>query len=260
MAKGDPEELDDELDAPDPQSDEEVEDDAIDDADQEADEPQADDGSPDLAAQTEQDRQPQDRDQQSERRPSRENERVRSLREQVKERDQRLAETNRRLDEIIRGQAQPRQTGETPEQRAMRHATMTPLEIMDEKLRESEQRVSAQNQAMTMHQVELSDKTAFQAKVAVDPFYAKWAPKVEALRAEYAAKGFPMIEREVAFSFVLGEAMKQQRNSKEGKREVRQAQQRVNNQRVRPANSGSDTQAQRRPRDSVERRLENIQI
>ena len=260
MAKGDPEELDDELEAPDPQSDEEVEDDAIDDADQEADEPQADDGSPDLAAQTEQDRQPQDRDQQSERRPSRENERVRSLREQVKERDQRLAETNRRLDEIIRGQAQPRQTGETPEQRAQRHALMSPAEIMDERLREAEQRFEARINATTFFNAEMSDRTSFQAKAAVDPIYEKWAPKVEALLAERAAKGQPPVEREVAIRWLLGDTMLKQRSSKEGRREVRDAGRRVASQRTRPANSGSDTQAQRRPRDSVERRLENQQI
>lgn len=256
MADGDPE-LDDELEAPDPQADEEIEDDAIDDADQEADEPQADDGSPDLAAQP--DGRQERTDQQTERRPSRENERVRSLREQVKERDQRLAETNRRLDEIIRGQ-QPRQTGETPEQRAQRHALMSPAEIMDERLREAEQRFEARINATTFMNAEMSDRTAFQAKAAVDPIYEKWGPKVEALLAERAAKGQPPVEREVAIRWLLGDTMLKQRGSKEGKREVRDAQRRVASQRTRPSNSGSDTQAQRRPRDSVERRLENVQI
>jgi len=259
MADGDPE-LDDELDAPDPQADEEVEDDAIDDADQEADEPQADDGSPDVAAQTEQDRQPQDRGQQSDRRPSRENDRLRALREQVKERDQRLAETNRRLDEIIRGQVQPRQQGETPEQRAQRHALMSPQEIMDERLREAEQRFEARINATTFMNAEMADRTAFQAKAAVKPIYAKWGPKVEALLAERAAKGQPPVEREVALRWLLGDAMLKQGDSKEGKREVRDAQRRVNNQRTRPANPGSDTPPQRRQGTSLERRLDNVQI
>ena len=257
MADGDPE-LDDELEAPDPQADEEIEDDAVDDGEQEADEPSADDGSPDLAAQP--DGRREQADQQTERRPSRENERVRSLREQVKERDQRLAETNRRLDEIIRGQVQPQQRGETPEQRAQRHALMSPAEIMDERLREAEQRFEARINATTFMNAEMSDRTAFQAKAAVDPIYAKWGPKVEALLAERAAKGQPPVEREVAIRWLLGDTMLKQRGSKEGKREVRDAQRRVASQRTRPANSGSDTQAQRRSRDSVERRLENVQI
>jgi hypothetical protein len=259
MADGDPE-LDDELDAPDPQVDEDVEDDAIDDADAEADEPQADDGSPDLAAQTEQDRQPQDRDQQPERRPSRENERVRRLSEELRESRRREAEQTRRIDEIVRERTQPRQQGETPEQRAIRHATMTPLEIMDEKLRESEQRVAVQTQAMTLHSADVADRTAFQAKAAVDPIYAKWGPKVEAFRAEQAAKGFNQLEREVVLKYLLGEAMLKQRGSKEGKREVLQARQRVNSQRTRPANPGSDTPPQRRQGTGLERRLENVQI
>jgi pyrroloquinoline quinone (PQQ) biosynthesis protein C len=137
---------------------------------------------------------------------------------------------------------------------------MSPVEIMEERLRESEQRNEARTQAVTMQAVDIADRTAFQAKAAVDPIYEKWGPKVEAMRAEQAAKGFPMLDREVVLKYLLGEAMLKQRGTKEGKREVRDAGRRIASQRTRPANSGSDTQAQRRPRDSVERRLENQQI
>ena len=257
MADGDPDELD-ELDPVDPPKDDDDDDGAAADP-VEGDDPAQDD-QPAAAASTGDQPQDQGDQQQPERRTSRENDRVRTLREQVKERDQRLAETNRRLDEIIRAQAQPQQRGETPEQRAQRHALMSPQDIMDERLREAEQRFEARINATTFMNAEMADRTAFQAKAAVDPIYAKWGPKVEALLAERAAKGQPPVEREVAIRWLLGDTMLKQRGSKEGKREVRDAQRRVANQRTRPPNSGSDTQPQRRQAQSLERRLETVQI
>jgi hypothetical protein len=137
---------------------------------------------------------------------------------------------------------------------------MSPQEIMDERLREAEQRFEARINQTTFMNAEMADRTAFQAKAAVDPIYEKWGPKVEALLAERAAKGQPPVEREVAIRWLLGDTMLKQRGSKEGKREVRDAQRRVNSQRTRPANPGSDTPPQRRQGTSLERRLENQSI
>ena len=198
---------------------------------------------------------------QPERRPSRENDRIRSLRDQVKDRDRQLADTNRRIDELIR-QRQPQYQGETSEQRDARLALLTPQERMEETLRDATRNFEQRLNAMTVQNVETADRTAFQARVASDPFYAKWAPKVEALRAEVQARGGGFVERETALAVVLGRAMLEQRNSKEGRREVTAAKQRVAAQRTRPSNSGSDTQRGQRTDSSTarDRRLENLQI
>lgn len=183
--------------------------------------------------------------------------RFQTLRNDNQRLDRELAETRRRLDEITRTIARPQ--GETPEQRAQRHALMTPQEIMSETLRESEGRMAQQIQHLQFQNLDTADRTAFQAKAAVDPLYAKWGPKVEGKLAEMRSKG-QSAEREVILKFLIGEAALERRGTREGRREVAQAAQRVRGQRVRPSNSGSDTAADRRQQGSLERRLENVQI
>jgi hypothetical protein len=194
------------------------------------------------------------------RKPSRGEQRIQTLRNELKERDTRLAETNRRIDALLAAQAPARQQGETPEQRAQRFGLMTPQEQIAESLRESELRTEQRIAAMQFQSLEMADRTQFQAKYASKPeFFARWAPKVEGLVAEQLAKGRP-VEREVALRHLIGEAAIAKMLSKEGKLETRQAQRRVQAQRTRPVDTGSDTQAQRRTGSSVERRLENMQI
>lgn len=250
MADGDPEddlELDDELEPDNP-------DDATSEAD-EVDQPDNPDDPSEPEAAAASDREP-DR---QERQPSRAESRIRTLTEEARQAKQTAADAVRRLEELSRRVDQPRQQAETLEQRAQRFSLMTPQEQIAETLRESEQRHAAQMNSVQMQMLETADRTAFQAKAAVDPLYAKWAPKVEGRLAELRTRG-QNVERDVLLKFLIGEAALERRSSKEGKAEVRQAQRRVQSQRTRPTNSGSDTQAQRRPGASLERRLENVQI
>jgi hypothetical protein len=193
------------------------------------------------------------------RQPSRRDTRIQTLADEARQAKSELAETRRRLDELSRQMTQPSPQRETPEQRASRFALMTPQEQITETLRESEQRTASLIQQMQVQSFDASDRAAFQAKAAVDPLYAKWGPKVEGKLAELRARG-NNVERDVLLKFMIGEAALEKRGSKEGKQEVRQAKQRVANQRTRPANSGSDTGSQRRQQSTAERRLENVQI
>jgi hypothetical protein len=219
----------------------------------EAETPPPDQAAPQGDQQQQQDRQPEP----PARAATRGENRFQTLRNDNQRLDRELAETRRRLDEITRTMQRP--AGETPESRAQRHALMTPQEIMQESLRESEARMAQQLQTMQMQNFDVADRTAFQAKAASDPVYAKYGPKVEGKLAEMRARG-QNAERDVILKFLIGEAALERRGSKEGRREVQQAAQRVRAQRVRPANSGSDTQTERRQQSSVERRLENVQI
>lgn len=185
--------------------------------------------------------------------------RIRTLLEENRRKDTELADFRRRLDELTRQVAQPAPQRESPEQRAARFAVMTPQEQISESLRESEARWEQRMQGMQLQTAETADRTAFQTKCTVDPLYAKWAPKVEGKLAELRTRG-SNVEREVLLKFLIGEAALERRTSKEGKREVQAAAQRVTAQRVRTGNSGSDTPAQRRQNTSLERRLENVNI
>lgn len=195
----------------------------------------------------------------SDRQPSRRDSRIQTLIEASRQKDTEMADLRRRLDDLSRQQIQPQ--GESPEQRAQRFALMTSEERMEARLVEAQTRHDQQMQSMQYQTWETSDRMGFQAKAAVDPLYAKWGPKVEAYRAEQAAKGQSPVERDIVMAYLIGKSALERRGSKEGKRETQQAQRRVAAQRVRPANSGSDTSSQRRSGTvSLERRLENVQI
>ncbi len=192
-------------------------------------------------------------------RPSRRETRIQSLVESNRQKDTDLADVRRRLDELTRTVQQPRPAQESPEMRAQRRALMTPQEVMQEDLREAKDGFTQQITQMQWQNAETADRTAFQAKCASNPLYAKYAPKVEGKLAELRTRGINS-EREVLLKYLIGEAALDRMSSKEGKQEVRQAQQRVRRATVRPSNSGSDEAATRRREESLERRLENLNI
>ena len=170
-----------------------------------------------------------------------------------------MADFRRRLDELTKQVQQPKAQAETPEQRAQRRALMTPQEVMMEELNLARQEFGQQVQSLQVQNAETADRTAFQAKAATNPLYAKYAPKVEGKLAEMRVSG-ANAPRETVLKYLIGEAALERFSSKEGKREVAQARERVKRNTVRPSNSGSDTAATRRREESLERRLENLNI
>jgi hypothetical protein len=191
------------------------------------------------------------------RQPSRGESRFQRLSNDLQEQRRRNDELNRRLDTVLAGQ--PRQPqGESPEQRAQRMALLTPEERITETLRESEVRHAREMQGLQFAVLDGNDKAAFEAKATVDPLFAKWKPRVETELATLRQQG-QNVDREKLMYFLIG------KNAVEGRKEVgkqrQQAQSRVNGQRTRPSNSGSDTAPNRRDRNtSLERRLENQSI
>ena len=191
-------------------------------------------------------------------RPSRRDTRIASLTDRLKEADAERETFRRRLAEVEQRYQQPK-AQESPEQRAQRRALMTPQEVMTEELNEAKNSFTQQLQQVQWQNAETADRTTFQAKCASNPLYAKYAPKVEGKLAELRTRGINS-EREVLLKYLIGEAALERMSSKEGKQEVRQAQQRVKRATVRPSNSGSDEAATRRREESLERRLENLNI
>ncbi len=191
--------------------------------------------------------------------PSRRDTRIASLTERVRERDAELQDVRRIVEDLRRDRQQPKPAQESPEMRAQRRALMTPQEQMQEDLREAREGFTTQINQMQWQNADMTDRTAFQARCSVDPLYAKYAPKVEGKLAELRTGG-GNAEREVLLKYLIGEAALERRSSKEGKREVVAAQQRVKRATTRPTNSGSDEAATRRQGESLERRLENLNI
>jgi hypothetical protein len=192
-----------------------------------------------------------------ERQPSRRDRRIETLTTEVSEARRRNDELNRRLDQLLAGARQPQ--GETPEQRAQRLALLTPEERIQETLRESEVKHAREMQTLQFSILDGNDRAAFEAKATVDPLYAKWKPKVETELSQLRQQG-QNVDREKLMYYLIGknavEARKQQGNGQRAG-----AQRRLQQQRTRPANSGSDTSANRRDRgNSLERRLENQSI
>lgn len=192
-------------------------------------------------------------------RPSRRDTRIQSLVESNRQKDTELSDVRRRLDELTRTVTQPRPAQETPEMRAQRRALMTPQEVMQEELSEAKAGFTQQVQGLQVQQQEFADRTAFQAQCASNPLYAKYAPKVEGKLAELRAQG-TNAPRDAILRWLIGDAALTRMGSKEGKREVAQAQQRVKRATVKPPSGGSDEAATRRREESLERRLENLNI
>ena len=247
MAKedGDPEDL--ELDPP---AEDEVEDESPDSPDEEADEtPEKDevDGEERPA-----DRQAGDQQQQ----PSRRDRRIETLTTSLAEERRLREETNKRLDALLASQQPRAPQGETPEARANRLALLDPEARIREELNEAKQGFAREMQVVRFTTQDGNDRAAFQAKATVDPLFKKWEPRVEAELTALRNQG-QNVEREKLMYYLIGKnAVEGRQAAKPGQRA--EAQRRVERQRTRPSNSGSDVQAQRRDRgNSLERRLEN---
>jgi hypothetical protein len=190
------------------------------------------------------------------RQPSRRDSRIETLTNSVKEERQRRVELERRLDGLVRQPQLPQ--GESPEQRAQRLALLTPEERITETLRESEARHAQELRGLQFSILDGNDRAAFEAKATVDPLFAKWKPRVETELATLRQQG-QNVDREKLMFYLIGKNAVEGRSKEVGKQK-RAAQVRVNAQRTRPSNSGSDTAANRTRNTSLERRLENQSI
>lgn len=192
---------------------------------------------------------------QQDRQPSRRDRRIETLTSALAETRQRNEELNRRIDQIFAGQNNRPSQGETPEQREQRRALMTPEERLQETIRESNDTHRREMAQLQFTLKDGSDRAAFEAKCTVDPFYAKWKPKVEEELASLQRQGMTA-DREKVLYYLIGKNAVEGRG-KQGKQQRQEAQRRVAANRTRPANAGNDTGGGRSRPNSLERRLEN---
>ena len=195
-----------------------------------------------------------------EQQPSRRDRRIETLTTALSEQRQRNDDLNRRLDAFLAGQNRVPQ-GESPEQRAQRLSLMTPEERLTETFREEREAHRRDMAQLQFTVVDGNDRAAFEAKCTVDPRYQKYKAKVEAKLAELHRAG-QNTSRENVLRWVLGDrVMEAWVDGKTTQQSRGEAQRRVNAQRTRSTNSGSDVSTGRRSQSSsLEKRLENVSI
>jgi hypothetical protein len=190
------------------------------------------------------------------RRPGRRDARIETLlvqREADKERAERL---ERQVEELRAQRTTQRQ--ESPEEEAARLSLMNPEERSDYKLTKALRQIEVSNRQTAFVAQEAADKAAFDAKVGIDPLYARMQPAVDKTLAELRAQG-QNVPREVLFQLEVGKAALAARSKTQGQKD--KGAQRVRNQSTPPLNGKGDTAVQRRARsDTPAKRLENVQI
>lgn len=196
------------------------------------------------------------------RRPTRGEARFQKLSQSAKDAAERAANAERRAQELEARLArleQPRQEqpkGKSPEELAL----MTPDELVNYRLGESEKRFQQQLGQIQFATYEAGDRAAFNALKATDPLAAKYADEVEQRLAALRQQG-QNVDREKLFTFILGEKARQGRVAAKTK-QAAAGQRRIAQQQTRPgAGQRSDT-ANTRGRmseaEAREKRLENM--
>lgn len=199
-------------------------------------------------------------------RRSRANDRIRTAVERATKAEQKAADFERRLNEIERQRSQPTPAELEAARRAEeeRLALMTPEQRIDYRFAQQEQRHQQEIHRVRLETRISADKAAFESVKASNPTARKYAAEVEAAVAAEAAKGM-LVDRMVAFQFILGKHALERINATSGKQKANGAR-RVNAQQTRPGRAGGDQQGDRRGQrgdDSeaaLERRLGNVKF
>ena len=196
------------------------------------------------------------------RKPNRANARIQTLRDEVKAAREKADRSEREIQELraeSRQRAQQAQQ-ESPEARASRRALMAPEEVMREDLRESEGRTARLLQQHAMETREREDRRAYDDVLRENPKFAKFKDEVERIRKEQEANG-NFVSREVILDLTIGRAARAAAKSGAPTKQVAAAQRRVAGATTRPpAGKGDVTGSRGRQGDSLEKRLENVQI
>jgi hypothetical protein len=155
---------------------------------------------------------------------------------------------------------QPVQQEETQEQFEGRIQMLPPDERMEARLQRSDRMNNQRLQIMQIQMADQTDRAAYEAKATHDKRFAKYSQEVEQRLADLRRQG-QNVSREALLKFIIGEKVL---GNPTDKRVRQAAQRRVENQRVRPANTrgdqGGDTQRRQGgdgEREARRKRLEN---
>jgi hypothetical protein len=162
------------------------------------------------------------------------------LRRLARERAEENAQLTRRLAELegrVASQSQP--AAETAAQRAERLALLSPEERAMEMVNEALERNNRQQQQFTAQLMDQSDRSAFEARAAVNPLFKKLSSAVERELASLRAKGQSLPRETIAVYLIGQRVVAQQAEKPRGGTTRRQREQ------ARPARPGGDAPAAR---------------
>lgn len=164
----------------------------------------------------------------------------------------------RREAEEFRRQVAARQSQESEEQRQARRALMTPEERINDDMAQMRREFAQQQQQTQFQTAAMLDRSAYEAKAAVNPIYGKYRDVIEEQFQRQLAQGRP-VEREILLQNHLGRLALESAGRSGGQRKAARA--RVESQRV-PAGSGKGDQRSDRGKagDTAESRLKGMVI
>jgi hypothetical protein len=162
---------------------------------------------------------------------------------------------------------------ETDEEFQRRIASLKPLDQMNARMQRAELRSQQQLAYIQATTADQLDRTAFNARVASDKRFAKYADEVERRHQAFLAGGPnqapQLVARETILKMVIGERVLGQ-STRDQRRQGERQQRRIERQRVNPPNNRGDVGSGRQDRRSGRqgeteaearaRRLENVEI
>lgn len=178
---------------------------------------------------------------------------------EANERAARLETEGRELRERLARLEQPRQ--EQPKGKSAEElALMTPDELINYRLGESEKRFQTNLGQIQWNTYEAGDRAAFNALKATDPLAAKYADEVETRLTALRAQG-QNVDRERLLTYIIGEKARQGGGAAR-KKQAAAGQKRIQGQQARPSGGQrSDTPTARgrlSEADARAKRLENV--
>lgn len=198
-------------------------------------------------------------------RRSRAGEAIRSLRARAQETERRAQEAERRADEAERrardyeARQRPQQTAVDPEAERRYLESLPPEQQVDYKLNKALERFQTVQQAQSFRQMDMLDKTQFDAECRYDPLARKYANEVEKELTRIRNEG-GNVPREAVLNYVLGRALREKQRLGSGTRAAA-GERRVRAAATRPTNARGDVASDRgRASESLEKRLENVPL
>ena len=189
--------------------------------------------------------------------PSRGQNRIQRLANEAKAAREEAAAARRETEDLRRASLQ-RQEQQTEQQQRDMLALMTPEERSEWRIQQIERRTAQERQQDRFQIQSMLDKTAFEAKAAVHPVYAKYKDEIEDQFQKQLRDGRP-VEREILLQNHLGKLALEGAAKSGGAK--RKANARVESQRV-PAGSGKGDAPSSRGKagDTAENRLKDVYI
>jgi membrane-associated HD superfamily phosphohydrolase len=157
------------------------------------------------------------------------------------------AEAKARADayqDFLNNQMSQQQSAQQQEYERQRLEMMTPEELFEHKAQQAENKLNETIRNAEMRIREANDRAAFAALKASEPAAARLESEVEKYVADQASRGVP-VDREVAYTWLMGQEARKSMVGKTDPQHRRQAQTNIQNSTTTPTHAGGDRSTER---------------